>query len=150
MQSFLKGSPTIRISWVFGGVAAVIDPRRDCEVYLDIADRSETRITHIFETHMNEDYVTGSRELAAKCGAGIYHGAQLPFSYGIPVREGDRFRFGSLEIAVLETPGHTEESISLVVRDLAVSPDPYMIFSGDTIFSGDIARTDFFKKRSEG
>ena len=129
-----------------GGVVAVIDPRRDCDVYLDIADRSETRITHIFETHRNEDYVTGSRELAARCGAGIYHGAQLPFLYGIPVREGDRFRFGSLEISVLETPGHTEESISLVARDLAISPDPYIIFSGDTIFSGDIARTDFFGK----
>jgi len=129
-----------------GGVAAVIDPRRDCEVYLDIADRSETRITHIFETHRNEDYLTGSRELAARCGAGIYHGAQLPFLYGTPVKEGDRFRFGSLEIAVLETPGHTVESISLVARDLAVSPEPYMIFSGDTIFSGDIARTDFFGK----
>jgi hydroxyacylglutathione hydrolase len=129
-----------------GGVAAVIDPRRDGEVYLDIADRSETRITHIFETHRNEDFLTGSRELAAMCGAGIYHGAQLPFLYGTPVKEGDRFRFGSLEIAVLETPGHTEESISLVARDLAISPDPYMIFSGDTIFSGDIARTDFFGK----
>jgi hydroxyacylglutathione hydrolase len=135
-------------SYIVGseGVAAVIDPRRDCEVYLDLADRSETVITHIFETHRNEDYVTGSRELAARCGAGIYHGAQLPFSYGIPVREGDRFRFGSLEISVLETPGHTEESISLVARDLAISPDPYMIFSGDTILSGDIARTDFFGK----
>jgi hydroxyacylglutathione hydrolase len=129
-----------------GGVAAVIDPRRDCEVYLDIADQSETRITHIFETHRNEDYRIGSRELAARCGAGIFHGRQLPFSYGTPVQEGDRFRFGSLEIAVLETPGHTEESISLVVRDPGVSPDPYMIFSGDTIFSGDIARTDFFGK----
>ncbi|WAC04004.1 MAG: MBL fold metallo-hydrolase [Methanoregula sp.] len=129
-----------------GGVAAVIDPRRDYEVFLDIADQSETVITHIFETHRNEDYFVGSRDLAARCGAGIYHGRQLPFAYGVPVKEGDRFRFGSLEIAVLETPGHTEESISLVLRDLAVSPDPYMIFSGDTIFSGDIARTDFFGK----
>jgi hydroxyacylglutathione hydrolase len=127
-----------------GGTAAVIDPRRDCDVYLGIADRAETEITHIFETHRNEDYVTGSRELAARCGAGIYHGAQLPFSYGTPVREGDRFRFGSLELSVLETPGHTEESISLVIRDLDSSPEPYMVFSGDTLFSGDIARTDFF------
>jgi hydroxyacylglutathione hydrolase len=127
-----------------GGSAAVIDPRRDCERYLEIADRAEVMITHIFETHRNEDYVVGSRELSARCGAGIFHGANLPFSYGNPVREGDTFRFGSLELSVLETPGHTEESISLVVRDHDISPDPYMIFSGDTLFSGDIARTDFY------
>jgi hydroxyacylglutathione hydrolase len=127
-----------------GGSAAVIDPRRDCEAFLKIAARAEMSITHIFETHRNEDYVIGSQELFAQCGAGIFHGANLSFSYGNKVKEGDVFRFGSLELAVLETPGHTEESISLVVRDLDISPDPYMIFSGDTLFSGDIARTDFY------
>ena len=127
-----------------GGVAAVIDPRRDCRVYTDIARRNNLTIRHIFETHRNEDYVIGSRELRELCGAEIWHGAQMPFSYGRPVREGDRFALGSLEIEVLETPGHTEESISLVVRDHDVSDNPYMIFCGDTIFAGDIARTDFF------
>jgi len=127
-----------------GGSAAVIDPRRDCEVFLKIAARAEMSITHIFETHRNEDYVTGSQELSTQCGAEIFHGANLSFSYGNKVREGNVFRFGSLELTVLETPGHTEESISLVVRDLDISPDPYMIFSGDTLFSGDIARTDFY------
>jgi len=127
-----------------GGSAAVIDPRRDCEAFLKIAARAEMSITHIFETHRNEDYVIGSQELSARCGAGIFHGANLSFSYGNKVKEGDVFRFGSLELAVLETPGHTEESISLVVRDPDISPDPYMIFSGDTLFSGDIARTDFY------
>jgi hydroxyacylglutathione hydrolase len=127
-----------------GGNAAVIDPRRDCDAFLKIADKAEVVITHIFETHRNEDYVIGSLELSAQCGAEIFHGANLPFSYGNPVNERDVFRFGSIELSVLETPGHTEESISLVLRDLDISPDPYMIFSGDTLFSGDIARTDFY------
>lgn len=127
-----------------GGDAAVIDPRRDCEAYLEIAREHDVVIRHIFETHRNEDYVTGSRELQEICGADIRHGRQMEFSFGTPVKEGDRFKLGSLEITVIETPGHTEESISLVVRDLAVSPDPFMVFCGDTLFAGDIARTDFY------
>ncbi len=133
-----------------GGIAAVIDPRRDCNVYLELADRADLAITHIFETHRNEDYVIGSQELAARCGAEIYHGARMPFLYGIPVTEGDTFSLGSLDLFVLETPGHTEESISLVVRDRDVSPEPYMIFCGDTLFNGDIARTDFFGPTRKG
>jgi len=129
-----------------GGKAAIIDPRRDCEIYLEIARKNDLVITHIFETHRNEDYVIGSIELASRCGAGIYHGAAMPFSYGKPVREGDIFTFGSLELVVRETPGHTEESISFVLYDKEVSPLPYMVFCGDTLFSGDIARTDFYGK----
>jgi hydroxyacylglutathione hydrolase len=126
------------------GVAAVIDPRRDCDIYLEIASRNELVITHIFETHRNEDYIIGSLELKARCGAEILHGSQMEFAYGKPIKEGDRFTLGSLELSVLETPGHTEESISLVMRDAEVDGQPYMVFSGDTLFAGDIARTDFF------
>jgi len=127
-----------------GGRAAVIDPRRDCDIYLEIANRHELVISHIFETHRNEDYVIGSLELKKRCGADIFHGSQMTFAYGKPVHEGDRFTLGSLELSVLETPGHTEESISLVLWDTEVSDNPYMVFSGDTLFAGDIARTDFF------
>jgi hydroxyacylglutathione hydrolase len=127
-----------------GGKAAVIDPRRDCDIYLEIARRHELAITHIFETHRNEDYVIGSPELKSRCGAEIFHGAQMAFAYGTPAYEGDRFTLGSLVLSVLETPGHTEESISLVLRDTEVADQPYMVFSGDTLFAGDIARTDFF------
>ncbi len=126
------------------GKAAVIDPRRDCEIYTGLADSAGLSITHIFETHRNEDYCIGSPELAAQCGAEIFHGSQLPFAYGSAVHEGDHFTLGSIDLSVLETPGHTEESISLVLRDLEVSDDPFMIFCGDTLFAGDIARTDFF------
>ncbi|WP_321508275.1 MBL fold metallo-hydrolase [uncultured Methanoregula sp.] len=127
-----------------GQVAAVIDPRRDCGIYLDLAEQHECVITHIFETHRNEDYVSGSAELSGRCGAEICHGSRMDFTYGRPAHDGDHFTIGTLEITVLETPGHTEESISLVVRDRDVSDQPYMVFCGDTLFSGDIARTDFF------
>jgi hydroxyacylglutathione hydrolase len=134
------------ISYLIGsrGQAAVIDPRRDCEIYSEIARKNDLVITHIFETHRNEDYVIGSRELSSLCGADIYHGAAMAFSYGKPARDGDTFILGSLELSILETPGHTEESISLVLTDKKVSPHPYMVFCGDTLFSGDIARTDFY------
>ena len=127
-----------------GGQAVVIDPRRDCDTYLDRADRHDAVITHIFETHRNEDYVSGALELAHRCSAKIYHGSRMDFAYGNAVREGDRFTLGTLELFILETPGHTEESITVVLVDNEVSREPYMVFSGDTLFSGDIARTDFF------
>jgi hydroxyacylglutathione hydrolase len=127
-----------------GGKAAVIDPRRDCGSYIDRADRHDAVITHIFETHRNEDYVSGAPELAYRCNAPIYHGSRMDFAYGNGVREGDRFTLGTLELSVLETPGHTEESITLVLVDTEVSHEPYMVFAGDTLFAGDIARTDFF------
>ena len=127
-----------------GGTAAVIDPRRDCDVYLDLARGVDQQISLIFETHRNEDYVTGSRELAERTGAAIYHGPVTAFSFGTRVREGMRFMVGDLEISVIETPGHTPDSISLVVTDKKVSGDPYMVFSGDALLSGDVGRTDLF------
>jgi hydroxyacylglutathione hydrolase len=125
-----------------GRAAAVIDPRRDCDVYLDLARGFDQQISFIFETHRNEDYVTGSCELAERTGAAIFHGPVTAFSYGTMVREGENFVVGDLEISVLETPGHTRDSISLVVRDKQVSADPYMVFTGDALFSGDAGRTD--------
>jgi hydroxyacylglutathione hydrolase len=133
-------------SYIIGdaGKAVVIDPRRDGEIYPDIAARGGCTVTHIFETHRNEDYVIGSLALAERCGAGIFHGAGMDFAYGNAVHDGDSFTIGSLSLQVLTTPGHTEESISLVVRDRKSGDAPWLVFCGDTIFAGDIARTDFF------
>ncbi len=125
-----------------GGEMAVIDPRRDCQVYANIAEHENMKITKIFETHKNEDYVIGSRELARPTGAEIFHGAREEFGFGTPIREGETFRLGPLELEVLETPGHTAESISLLLRDLSVSDDPLMVFTGDALFAGDVGRTD--------
>jgi hydroxyacylglutathione hydrolase len=139
-NSYLVGS---------GGEAAIIDPRRDIDAYLELARRYDIRITHAFETHRNEDYVIGSLELARATGCEIHHGAKLDFRYGSPVREGDSFRVGTLDLRILETPGHTEESISIVLLDTAVSGTPLMVFTGDALFAGDVGRTDFYPDRLE-
>jgi hydroxyacylglutathione hydrolase len=147
----IHSSGLAHISYIVGdgGQAAVIDPRRDCEIYLDICRRQGARITHIFETHRNEDFVVGSGELARLTGAEIFHGEQLPFEYGNPVTENDIFDLGSVRLAVLSTPGHTDESISITLADANFSSEPIAVFTGDTLFVGDVGRTDFFPERAE-
>lgn len=137
------------MSYILGdqGKAAVIDPRRDCGIYLDIAYRNGAQITHIFETHRNEDYVIGSMELADRTGAKIYHGAQFPFQYGNGVHENDVFELGDIVLTILSTPGHTDESISIAVADKTFGNDAIGVFTGDVLFVGDVGRTDFYPER---
>ncbi|MFZ0256421.1 MAG: MBL fold metallo-hydrolase [Gammaproteobacteria bacterium] len=139
------------LSYILGdqGKAAVIDPRRDCGIYLDIAYRQGAQITHIFETHRNEDYVIGSTELANRTGAEIYHGAEFPFQYGNAVQENDVFELGDLALTILSTPGHTYESISIILADKSFSQDAVAVFTGDALFIGDVGRTDFFPDKRE-
>ena len=132
-----------------GGQAAVIDPRRDGDVYLEAAARNGARITHVFETHRHEDFVIGSCDLARRTGATVHHGAALPFEYGQAVREGEEFVLGAARLRVLETPGHTDESISIVLSDADYGGAPVAVFSGDTLFVGDVGRTDFYPDRPE-
>ncbi|MDI9619135.1 rhodanese-like domain-containing protein [Methanothermobacter sp.] len=127
-----------------GGEAAVVDPRRDVDVYLKLAEKNSVNIRYIFETHRNEDYTIGSMELARYVDAEILHGANLDFRYGTSVVEGDTFTLGNLELEVLETPGHTYESISVAVKDRSVSDDYLMVFVGDVLFAGETGRVDFF------
>lgn len=126
------------------GEAIVIDPRRDCDAYVDYSKKYQMKITHIFETHRNEDYVIGSRELSKRVKAEIYHGQNPGFNYGNLVKEGQKFNIGSMELEIIETPGHTDESISIMVKDVDVSDDPYMIFTGDALFAGEVGRTDLY------
>lgn len=154
MTMFMKTLYTpgvAQLSYIFGddGQAAVIDPRRDVNEYLEIAHRRGAKITRIFETHRNEDYVIGSLELARRTGAEIYHGSRLDFHYGNPVNEGDQFRLGTIKLSILHTPGHTLESISIVYSDVAFSDDPLGVFTGDALFIGDVGRTDFYPERAE-
>lgn len=139
------------LSYVLGdhGRAAVIDPRRDCQVYLDIARRRQAVIAHVIETHRNEDYVIGSMELTHQCGAEIFHGKAMNFKYGKATSEGDTFELGDILLRVLETPGHTDESISITLADTGCSEDPVAAFTGDTLFVGEVGRTDFFPDRAE-
>jgi hydroxyacylglutathione hydrolase len=124
--------------------AAVIDPRRDCQVYLDLAQRRGLNIKHIFETHRNEDYVVGSLQLNSVTGAAIYHGPGLDWGYGHTLRDGQEFRVGSLRLTAIHTPGHTRESVSYALADLSSGEATVMVFTGDALFVGDVGRTDFY------
>ncbi|KXS40217.1 MAG: metallo-beta-lactamase, partial [Methanolobus sp. T82-4] len=127
-----------------GNEAVVIDPRRDCDVYTDIARREGMRINHILETHRNEDYVIGSKELQNLTGADIYHGPGLDFKYGNTLEDGQEIVFGSLKITALHTPGHTDESMSYALIDLDAGDEVIMVFTGDALFIGDVGRTDLY------
>jgi hydroxyacylglutathione hydrolase len=142
----IKSEGIAHLSYILGdGLdAVVIDPRRDCGIYAEIAAQQGVRITRIFETHRNEDYIIGSQDLARRSGAAIHHGKALDFSYGEGVSEGDTFDVGDLRLRILETPGHTFESISIVVTDKNYGKDAVAVFTGDTLFIGDVGRTDFF------
>ena len=147
----VKSPGLAHLSYILGdaGKAAVIDPRRDHHIYLEIVGREGLRITHVFETHRNEDYVAGSTGLAA-AGAGVYHGEHMAFSYGNSVSEHDAFELGSILLSIMHTPGHTEESISIVMYDKGFSRErPVAVFTGDALFIGDVGRTDFFPGREE-
>ncbi len=121
------------------GEAAVIDPRRDVDDYLKLAKEKDARTVLVLETHRNEDYVSGALELANATGAAIYHGDQLEFGYGNSLQDGQEFRIGDLTIKAIHTPGHTYESHCYLVSD---DRGPFLLFSGDTLFSGDVGRTD--------
>jgi hydroxyacylglutathione hydrolase len=146
----IKSESLAHLSYIIGhgGQAAVIDPRRDCEVYVEIAHQNGAKITHIFETHRNEDYVIGSSDLARRTGAEIFHGKNLNFAYGNPVAEGDTFEFGDVRLKILETPGHTFESISIALLDKSFGDRPIGVFTGDCLFIGSVGRTDFFPDRA--
>jgi hydroxyacylglutathione hydrolase len=143
----VKAEGLAHLSYLVGsdGKAAVIDPRRDCGIYLDIAEEEELAITHILETHRNEDYVTGSRELASATGAVILHG-DIGFGYGRPVREGDEVDLGQAVLRAIATPGHTPESMSYVLYDRSAGPQPIGVFTGDALFVGEVGRTDLMGK----
>ncbi len=130
-----------------GGEAAVVDPQRDVEIYLQAAQEQGLNIRHIFETHLHADFVSGHKELAARTGAKIYvgerAGARFPH---VPLRDGSEVSFGDVRIAALETPGHTPEGVCLVVRDLAKSAEPVIVLTGDTLFIGDVGRPDLSKQ----
>lgn len=127
-----------------GGRAAVIDPQRDVEQYLEDAQRMECEIGHVFLTHMHADFIAGHLELRDRVGASIHLGAQASAEYGFePMADGDEVRLGGVRLSVLETPGHSPESISIVVFDPEHSADrPYAVLTGDTLFIGDVGRPD--------
>lgn len=124
--------------------AAVIDPRRDVELYLNEAARHRMEIRHVFLTHFHADFLAGHLELRNRVGATIYLGARARAEYPFKaMADGDTLEIGQVRLRVLETPGHTPESISIVVYDLARNgDDPCAVLTGDTLFVGDVGRPD--------
>ncbi len=124
------------------GSAAIVDPRRDVDIYLEAAHREGARITHILETHVHNDYVTGARELASQTGAVIVASAGDPLRYDYcAVREGDDIQVGSLRFKALATPGHTPYHVSYAMYEQG-RDDPIALFSGGSLLSGSAGRTD--------
>ncbi|MEN5232594.1 MBL fold metallo-hydrolase [Sphingobacterium faecium] len=142
-------------SYVIGcqktGEAIVIDAQRDIDVYLDIAKQNNLRITHIAETHIHADFLCGSRELAAVTKSTVYlsdEGGE-DWQYQFPhhgLKEGDIIQVGNLTFQVIHTPGHTPESISFLLTDNPATDKPFMVFTGDFVFVGDIGRPDLLEK----
>jgi hydroxyacylglutathione hydrolase len=128
------------------GEAMVVDPQRDVDLYLKAAEDQRVTIRHIFETHLHADFVSGHRELASRTGATIYMGEQAHATFPHQaIRDGATVRVGRLNIRVLETPGHTPESICMVVTDREKSAEPWAVLTGDTLFIGDVGRPDLSK-----
>jgi glyoxylase-like metal-dependent hydrolase (beta-lactamase superfamily II)/rhodanese-related sulfurtransferase len=125
------------------GVAAVIDPQRDVDIYLEAAANKKWKIEHIIETHLHADFLSGHRELAERTGARIYlgagSGAEFPH---VAVKEADGIQFGQCCLRFLETPGHTLESICILMKDRSAPDRPASVFTGDTLFVGDVGRPD--------
>jgi glyoxylase-like metal-dependent hydrolase (beta-lactamase superfamily II)/rhodanese-related sulfurtransferase len=144
-QFFVNG--LAHCSYILGGSkdCAIIDPRRDIQIYLDTAKAFGWKITHILETHLHADFISGHLDLAEKTGAKIYvpKSGNCPFSH-VALSEGDTFEIENMELKVLETPGHTPEHIVYVVKDHSRGEDPVTAFTGDTLFVGDVGRPDLF------
>ena len=122
------------------GEAAVVDPQRDVDQYIEEAAREGLRIKYVIETHLHADFVSGHRELAARTGAQIVIGAEAKAVFPhLPVRDGDSVRLGGIELRALETPGHTPESICWL---LVEGGRPAKVLTGDTLFIGDVGRPD--------
>ena len=132
-------------SYIFGseGEAAVVDPQRDVDLYLEAAAKQALTIRHIFETHLHADFVSGHKELAARTGATIYIGAAAGATFPhVGVTDGFQLPVGKFLVKVLETPGHTLESICLLLTDTEKSGAPFAVLTGDTLFLGDAGRPD--------
>jgi len=135
-------------SYVIGdegtGIAAVVDPQRDIERYLEFAAENKLKIAHVILTHLHADFVAGHLEFRDRAGATIYLGAKAQAEYKFtPLREGSVVEFGRVRLQALETPGHTPESISILVYDLERnSGEAFAVLTGDTLFIGDVGRPD--------
>ena len=128
----------------------MVDPQHDIEPYLEAAAQKNMRITHIFETHVQADHVSGARRLAAATGAPIlmHEAAGAAFPY-VPLADEEEHELGNVRVVVLATPGHTPDSVSLMVTDRSRAREPWFVLTGDTLFSGGVGRPDLLGTGAE-
>ncbi len=139
-MSYLIGCPAAR-------VACVVDPKRDVQDYIDKARANGMKITHIFETHVHADHVSGNMELKSRTGAQICMHKHSPVTFDFtPVSKGDTIELGNARLEIAETPGHTPHSLSILVTDKSRGDDPWVALTGDCLFVGDIGRPDLAGK----
>lgn len=136
------------------GEALVVDPRRDIDIYQEIAEREGLRITHVTETHIHADYLSGSRELAAASAARLLlsdeGGPDWQYAFDHEgLHDGDRFTIGNVRVEVYHTPGHTPEHLTFVVTDTPAGDAPTMALTGDFVFVGDVGRPDLLEKAAQ-
>ncbi len=125
------------------GEAAVVDPQRDVDQYLAEAEAQGLKIKYVVETHLHADFVSGHRELAARAAAEIVFGEKAGATFPhLAVEDGDELKVGKVTLRIMETPGHTPESISVLVVDTEASPEPQKVLTGDALFIGDVGRPD--------
>ncbi|MFO7368985.1 MAG: rhodanese-like domain-containing protein [Bacteroidales bacterium] len=139
-------------SYILAGsdVCAVIDPQRDIDIYIDAARELGVVITHILQTHLHADFISGHMDLAEKTGAKIYGAKSAKYTFDhVALSEGDTLEIEDFVIQVLETPGHTPEHLCFVVVDTSRGEDPVCALVGDTLFVGDVGRPDLFPERAE-
>ena len=137
------------------GEAIVIDPNRDVQQYVAAAEAANLRITHVTETHIHADFVSGSRELAQRTGARLCLSAegdqdwQYQYEHDRKITHGDRMTIGKVTIDVLHTPGHTPEHLTFLITDGAVANRPIAAVTGDFVFVGDVGRPDLLEKAAK-
>ncbi len=133
------------------GRAVVVDPRRDVELYVEEAAAHGLTIERVIETHVHADFLSGHLELAARTGAAISYGDAADVEFPIePLRDGQRLSLGEVTIEILATPGHTPESICIVVYEHPDDEIPYGVLTGDTLFVGDVGRPDLLASGDNG
>jgi len=140
------------LSYLVGGAnsCAIIDPKRDVEEYIAAAKKMQLKITHILETHLHADFISGHVDLAQRTGATIYAPKSGRCNYDhVAVAEGDGFDLENMHFEVLDTPGHTPDCLCYVVTDRSRGDTPAAVFTGDTLFVGDVGRPDLFPGRGD-
>ncbi|RMI46192.1 MBL fold metallo-hydrolase [Actinomadura harenae] len=139
--SYLVGDRT-------SGRAVVVDPQRDVNDYIATAERHGLTIERVVETHVHADFLSGHLELAERTGARISYGSAAELDFDIdPLADGEHLALGEVDLEVLHTPGHTPESICVVVREHVGDAVPYGVLTGDTLFIGDVGRPDLLTSR---